>query len=177
MAKTIGFLDTLYVIMDGDKCKKNEHFVVSMDIDVEMDKGEKLHLAGQYCYSCHQAQVRRQIWAERAEYHSRVVPEVILKGFDDVVFIEEELDYSDYVHLERADISKLKKYGYSVSENSRYTTAERQDLLRRIIASKEVSKGYVVSCLRHLILINGKKESNHRALKKWESDLEYVLKL
>lgn len=176
MAKTLGFLDTLYVIIDGDKCNKNQHFVVPMEIDIEMDKREILHLPGQYCYSCNQAQVRRQTWAEHAEYHSRVVSEVILKGFDDVAFYDEP-DYSNYELPERAEESKLKKYGYSVSENSRYTTPERQDLLRRIIASKEVSKGYVISYLRHMIQINGKKERNHIALKKWESDLEYVLKL
>ena len=176
MAKTLGFLDALYVIVDGDKCNKNKHFVVSMDIEVELDNGETLRLPGQYCYSCHQTQVPRQIWAEYAEFHSRVFAEVILKGLDDAAFYEEQ-DYSEFEPHERAEESKLKKYGYSVSENSRMTTPDRQDLLRRIIASREVSKGYVISYLRHMIQINGKKESNHIALKKWESDLEYVLKL
>ena len=177
MAVSMGLLDTFYVIIGSDKCRNEKHLVLSMDIDVELEHSPTLRLPGQYCYSCNQAQVPRRVWAEHAAVHNEVLSEVFLKGFDDVVFVEEKPDYSDYVHPERADESKLKKYGYSVSENSRYTTAERQDLLRRIIASKEVSKGYVVSCLRHLILINGKKESNHIALKKWESDLEYVLKL
>lgn len=85
-------------------------------------------------------------------------------------------DYS-YVPPERSDESKLVKYGYSVSQNSRLNNAQRQDLLRRIIASKEVSKGYIVSYLKHMIAINGKKESNFVALQKWKSDLDYVLKL
>ena len=78
---------------------------------------------------------------------------------------------------ERNIESRLIKYGYSVSQNSRLSNAARQDLLRRIIASKEVSKGYIISHLKHLIAINGKKESNHIALQKWKSDLEYVLNL
>lgn len=82
-----------------------------------------------------------------------------------------------YSPPERNDESRLVKYGYSVSQNSRLSNAERQDLLRRIIESKEVSKGYIISYLKHMIAINGKKESNYIALQKWENDLEYVLKL
>lgn len=177
MAVSLGFLDTIYVIVDGDKCRKNNHTIVPVQLDVELIRKPPLHLPGQFCYSCNQAQVARNTWAEHADYHHEVAAEVILKGIDDAPFFYEEPDYSYYEPRERAEESKLKKYGYSVSENSRYTTPERQDLLRRIIASKEVSKGYVISYLRHMIQINGKKESNYIALKKWESDLEYVLKL
>ena len=177
MAISLGLLDTLYVIVDGDKCKKNNHIVLPMQLDVELNKKTPLHLPGQFCYSCHQAQVARQVWAENATYHHDVLAEVVLKGLDDIPMVDEEPEYINYEYPDRAEESRLKKYGYSVSENSRYTTPERQDLLRRIIASKEVSKGYVISYLRHMIQINGKKESNHIALKKWESDLDYVLKL
>ena len=177
MSISLGFLDTIYVIVDGDKCRKHKHTVLPVQLDIELSKKSPLCLPGQFCYSCHQAQVSRQVWAEHAAYHHEVLAEVILKGLDDVPLFEEPADYANYEHPDRAEESKLKKYGYSVSENSRYTTPERQELLRRIIASKEVSKGYVISCLRHMIQINGKKESNHIALKKWESDLEYVSKL
>lgn len=84
---------------------------------------------------------------------------------------------SPYYPPERSEESKLVKYGYSVSQSSRLSNAARQDLLRRIIKSREVSKGYVVSYLEHMIAINGKKETNYLALEKWKSDLEYVLKL
>lgn len=78
---------------------------------------------------------------------------------------------------ERNEESRLVKYGYSVGQNSRFTDAERQDLLRWLIESERVTKGYVISYLKHMIAINGKKESNYIALKKWKSDLDYILKL
>jgi hypothetical protein len=53
----------------------------------------------------------------------------------------------------------------------------RQELLKTLITKKVVSRGYVISYLKHLIQINGKKESNYIALKKWETDLQYILKL
>lgn len=177
MTKSLGFLDTIYVIVDGDKCKKNNHVLLPAQLNIELNRQPSLHLPGQFCYTCNQVQVPRQVWAEHAAYHDKVLSEVVLKGLDDAPLFEEESGYANYDSPERAEESKLKKYGYSVSENSRHTTPERQDLLRRIIASKEVSKGYVISYLRHMMQINGKKASNHIALKKWESDLEYVLNL
>ena len=98
---------------------------------------------------------------------------------------EEPKVYSDgsksyigaYDPPERNEESRLVKYGYSVGQNSRFTDAERQDLLRWLIESKKVSKGYVISYLKHMIAINGKKESNYIALKRWKSDLDYILML
>ena len=89
---------------------------------------------------------------------------------------QDEYD-GQYSLPERNYESKLVKYGYSVAQNSHLSNIERQDLLRRIIESKEVSKGYIVSYLKHMIAINGKKKNNHIALRKWQSDLEYVLSL
>lgn len=100
-------------------------------------------------------------------------------------FLELPLDYEEnqaeyntpYFPPERSDESKLVKFGYSVSQNSRLSNKARQELLQHLIESKEVSKRYVISYLEHLIAINGKKKSNHTALEKWKSDLAYVLKL
>lgn len=89
----------------------------------------------------------------------------------------EETYDKPYTPPERNDESKLVKYGYSVSQNSSLSTTARQNLLKRLIESKEVSKGYIVSYLKHMIAINGKKESNYIALHKWESDLEFVKRL
>jgi hypothetical protein len=121
-----------------------------------------------------------------------LLPFNIHKGITLEEFLEmDENDYEDpevyseapksytgpYDPPERNEESRLMKYGYSVGQNSRFTDAERQDLLRWLIESKKVSKGYVISHLKHMIAINGKKESNYIALKKWKSDLDFVLKL
>lgn len=89
------------------------------------------------------------------------------------VYSEKTKPYTGpYDSPERNEESRLAKYGYSVGRNSRFTDAERQDLLRWLIESKKVSKGYVISHLKHMIAINGKKESNYIALEKWKGDLD-----
>lgn len=82
-----------------------------------------------------------------------------------------------YTTPERAQESKLKKYGYSVAWNSPLSNKKRQDLLKYLIKSGEVSKGYVISYLKHNIQINGKKKANEFAVMKWQDDLDFVNKL
>ena len=83
----------------------------------------------------------------------------------------------NYTPPERAQESKLKKYGYSVAWDNHLSTKKRQDLLRDLIESGKVSKGYVISYLKHNIQINGKKESNEFAVMKWKEDLDFIYKL
>lgn len=78
---------------------------------------------------------------------------------------------------ERADESKLKKLGYSVSQNNGMSDYQRQRLLKSLIEKNEISKGYVISHLKYMIKINGKKEANYMAVEKWKRDLQYVLNL
>lgn len=78
---------------------------------------------------------------------------------------------------ERAEISKLKEHGYSVAWNSPLSNKKRQELLKHLIETNKVSKGYVISYLKHNIQINGKKESNEFAVSKWKDDLEFVYNL
>lgn len=94
-------------------------------------------------------------------------------GFED----KSNVDTISYTPPERAQESKLKKYGYSVAWNSPLSTKKRQELLKALIESSKVSKGYVISYLKHNIQINGKKDSNEFAVVKWKEDLEFVYKL
>lgn len=97
---------------------------------------------------------------------------------EDFLMLADEFQHLEsYNGTERADESKLRKYGYSVAQDSFLSDSARQDLLQKLISTNTVSKGYVVSYLEHIIQINGKKASNYIALSKWKSDLEYVLKL
>ncbi|MBR5506704.1 MAG: hypothetical protein IKV88_01510, partial [Clostridia bacterium] len=85
---------------------------------------------------------------------------------------EKSTEFSD-----RASESKLKKYGYSVAWNSSLSNKKRQELLKLLIETGEVSKAYVISYLKHNIQINGKKESNEFAVLKWQDDLAFVQRL
>ncbi|MBQ8783543.1 MAG: hypothetical protein IJZ57_07215 [Clostridia bacterium] len=82
-----------------------------------------------------------------------------------------------YTPPERAEESRLKKYGYSVAWNSDMTTKQRQALLKELIETGKESKGYIISYLKHNIQINGKKKTNEFALKKWQEDLDFVYSL
>ena len=81
------------------------------------------------------------------------------------------------LYSERRMQSELAKYGYSVSKSSPLTGKQRQEILRTLIEKNKLSKHYVISYLKHIIAINGKKENNYLALQKWKSDLEFVLNL
>lgn len=89
----------------------------------------------------------------------------------------EETDDESFQYPERAQESKLKKYGYSVAWDNSMSNKKRQELLKELIATGKVSKGYVISYLKHNIQINGKKESNEFAVSKWKEDLEFVYNL
>lgn len=89
----------------------------------------------------------------------------------------EQEEKNQYNGPERNNESKLRKLGYNVSQDSLLSDYDRQKLLKRLIDNKDVSKGYVISYLKHMIQINGKKQSNYSALERWKRDLQYVLKL
>lgn len=84
---------------------------------------------------------------------------------------------SSFTPPERAQESKLKKYGYSVAWNDPLSNKERQALLKKLIETGKVSKGYVIGYLKHNIQINGKKKHNEFAVSKWKDDLDFVYKL
>lgn len=77
----------------------------------------------------------------------------------------------------RSQESRLKKYGYSVGQNSHLSDRKRQELLKELITTGKVSKPYVISYLKHNIQINGRKSSNEFAVSKWKDDLNFVYNL
>lgn len=178
IAHEIGEHNTLYVVVDGDKCRKNGHPLMPVMLNVELFWGKHLQMEGQYCYKCQQNQVSRNLFADKREFHDQILAKCVLKGLDDA--IDEPVstfEYVDYPQKERAEESVLKKHGYTVDRNSTLSNTARQELLQILIEKKIVSKGYVITYLESNIRINGKKESNHCALQRWKSDLDFVLKL
>lgn len=76
-----------------------------------------------------------------------------------------------------ADESRLYRLGYSVARNSSLTDKARKELLKKLIDEKKMEKDEIISFLKHLIKVNGQSEKNYLAVKKWQSDLNYVIKL
>ena len=178
MTHHVGKRDTLYVIVDGDKCRQNGHILIPVTLDVELSSEKSLQMDGQYCFTCQQNQVSRNLFAENRDFHNQILAKRFLKGLDDVACEPTPaFDYADFPERERADASVLKRYGYSVGKNSELSDVARQELLQMLIERKIVSKGYVITYLESNIRINGKKESNYCALQKWKKDLEFVRKL
>jgi hypothetical protein len=107
--------------------------------------------------------------------------EDFLASTDDSDSLFEEERYPKYSPTEymnyRSEESQLKKYGYSVGQSSHLTDRKRQELLKELITTGKVSKGYVISYLKHNIQINGKKSSNEFAVSKWKDDLNFVYNL
>ena len=178
LSHTLDKNDTIYIIVDGDKCKLNSHILAPTEIHLKLSFGHALLLKGQYCYTCNQVQVERNPWAENCDWHKYILATPFLKGIDDSPFdFDEDNVQHKYSPPERAEISKLKEHGYSVAWNSPLSNKKRQELLKHLIETKEVSKGCVISYLKHNIQINGKKDSNEIAVSKWKDDLEFVYNL
>lgn len=83
-------------------------------------------------------------------------------------------DKNESYYTERAEQSKLYKCGYSVSKDNGMSATQRQNLLEHLIQTQQVSKGYVIRFLEHLIKINGQIETNNCAVAKWKADLAFV---
>ena len=171
--------DTLYIIVDGDKCQKAQHTLYQGTWRIKYKAGI-VEAEGQYCKTCRQAQIRRNLYAGLYQEHGKPCCKTVLKGLEDVVFEEPQPNYPDYLDTEfkeRASESKLRKLGYSVSSTSGTSDKHRQALLKDAIGIGAVSRGYVISYLSHMIKINGQKASNEYACRKWQADLDFVLKL
>ena len=171
--------DVLYVVVDGDKCREFQHNLYQGIWRIKY-KTQSVEVEGQYCKTCHQAQIHRNLYAGLCQEHGEPCCKTILKGFDDVEFEGSRSNYLDYLDVEfkeRASESKLHKLGYSVSSTSGLSDRQRQNLLKDAIEIGAVSKGYVISYLSHMIKINGQKSSNEYACRKWQADLDFALKL
>lgn len=166
--------DTLYVLLGNDKCYR--HNISPAVIALELNTNEVIFLEGQYCHECKQVQITRNTCVAYRRYHEAMKCALVLKGLDDADYKNTNDDVI-YEYRERADKSKLRMLGYSVSQNESLTDAERQALLENLISTNQVTKGYVIGQLKNLIRINGNKQANIVARMKWERDLEFVLHL
>jgi hypothetical protein len=89
---------------------------------------------------------------------------------------EEAFSFSgEYRNL--AEQSLLRKHGYCVSKNEGLSKKARQDLLKHLISTGVVSKGYAVTLLKGSIKRGERKPGCEHAVACWRSDLAFVLSL
>lgn len=70
--------------------------------------------------------------------------------------------------------SKLMLLGYNVNQDNGLSTAERQNLLDRVIRSGQLSDAEVANHLEMLINLNSGKPHMANACGRWQADLQYV---
>lgn len=78
---------------------------------------------------------------------------------------------------ELAEQSLLRKHGYCVSKNEGLSKKARQDLLKHLISTGVVSKGYAITLLKGSIKRGERKPGCEHAVACWRSDLAFVLSL
>jgi hypothetical protein len=76
-----------------------------------------------------------------------------------------------------AEVSRLRKHGYSVSKSDGMTKKQRQDLLRLLIETGEVEQSYVINYLNYMIKLNEPIANKQHAVACWRMDLDFVLGL
>ena len=167
MNMTLGEEDTLFVVFANDECDK--HFFSPTLFRVRLNNQEEIFIEGRHCWDCGQNQIDRNTFAANNRYHEMLCCKYIIKGFDDISYDVENVEYR-----ERNEESKLKKLGYSVSKDDYRTDAQRKEFLRFLIRTNQISKGEAIFHIESLIRINGRRETNAVALRKWKSDLEFL---
>lgn len=159
-------------------CTRNEHTVFERKLWIDFRNGKSIFFDGRYCLDCNRIYVERNYYAgtiNTAGEHDLNIEIVLPNGS----LLSDVKDEPPIVHRkkefpERAARSLLNKRGYNVGLTDNLSDRERQEILKDIIESGELTQGYVCSHLKYLIKINGKKEANWFAVQKWERDLEYV---
>ena len=58
----VNTFDSLYIIVDGDKCRRAQHDLHNVPLLIKY-KTHTEKVDGQYCMTCHQTQIRRNIFA------------------------------------------------------------------------------------------------------------------
>ena len=90
----------------------------------------------------------------------------------------EILSYKDYQKRgntgwgELSNVSPLREWGYSVSQEDGFSDRQRQSILEDIIDYGVMSKDKVLSYLDFFMKLNQHKGS--RALEKWKADRTYI---
>ena len=177
--------DTLYLDMSYKQgvnfCTRNKHTVFERKLLIDFRNGTSFFFDGRHCVDCNRIYVERNYYADTINTsgeHDLNIEIVLPNG----TLLSDAKDESQPLHPkkefpERAERSLLNKRGYNVGLTDNLSDRERQEILKGIIESGELTQGYICSHLKYLIKINGKKYANWFAVQKWKRDLEYVQQL
>lgn len=175
--------DTLYIDASGGFCTKHNHLHFPVKMILAFADGKECVFTGYYCATCKRQYMARNDYADLQSKYGHPLVEtdvldcsgVLLSSIPQDDGIIRCYDHTDFP--ERAQQSVLNKRGYNVGQKDNLSSYERQSILKSVITSGELSKGWICSYLKYMIKIPGKRENNWLAREKWQEDLEFVRNL
>ena len=169
--------DTIYLVMGDDPCKENNHHFESIRGMMKFKSGDHHMIDCRYCTKCAQYQINRNEFARIQTQFGQADVNVFIPGLDDAEWMESEPAETACEFYQRADVSKLKQLGYSVSKDAGLSDEHRQQLLKDSIKNGFVTKYEAINHISSLIRINGKRSVNADSLQKWQADLDFLWRL
>ncbi len=157
----------LYVYRFGNIiCKKDKHPLINVNCNVEY-AGQITTLNAQYCPHCDKFIISEKGYTDYIHDY-RFLPLRLVNIGDDGFFPQ------SLYRTERADISPLGLAGYNVREKNGLTKEERQNLLTSLIDLGVMEKQEIINYLEMFIRTNGSKFGMYNAVRKWQSDLDFI---
>ena len=173
--------DTLYLDMSNHYCTRNNHTTTERKLLIDFHGGKSFFFDGRYCCNCNRVYVDRNYYADTINTAGKHNLNVEIVCSDGSLLSEAEdepsYEFASKDFPDRAEQSLLNKRGYNVGQTDDLPDWKRQEILRDIIDSGELTQGYICSHLKYLIKINGKKDANWLAVQKWQRDLDFVQNL
>lgn len=155
--------NTLYVHKGLIKCIRNNHDIECVNACFMTASEENAIFNVNYCKTCN------LYFVSEEEYLS------YLKKFKTIIAKIKSYSENENNGIEGlASCSQLLLCGYSVSAEAPLSQFERERLLIKIMSNNIMKKNEVIRMLDWLIRVNGQKQSNAVAKRKWEHDLEFV---
>lgn len=155
--------NTLYVHKGLIKCIRDKHDIECVNACFMTASEENAIFNVNYCKTCN------LYFVSEEEYL------FYLKKFKTIIAKIKSYSENENNGIEGlASCSQLLLCGYSVSAETALSEFERERLLIKIISNNIMKKNEVIRMLDWLIRVNGQKQSNAVAKRKWEHDLEFV---
>ena len=157
--------DVLYVFIDENTCDEENHILSDVKVRFQFYGKPSKEYTIERCANC----CRFQISLEKLNY--------IFESYG-VIKCNIKYDHENYNEFSGfAETSIFRDLGYTVGQSIGLSTKKRQNILKFAIDSGKASKYEVMNFLKQRIMINGSKEGNELAVKKWEEDYKYIKSL
>lgn len=154
--------DTLFVYLYADKCEEEGHLIIEMDVEFSFyGKANKRYVLKR-CAHCQQFHISMAELS--AMFQNYGVPRGII--------VYEKGGFGENSEFNATSI--FHDMGYSVSNSSGLTKAQRQEILKHAIECGVATKQQVLTFLKQRMNINGMKSGNEDAFYKWKADYDYI---